>query len=334
MVKLLAFQASGKKDAHVHDETLFNLSSLIVAKEVKHSITVFGVELKKYSDNLEIFRNLSHHGIAEVYAALPRDGKIKTKKKGTGASEMSIDLTKEYKTKMFDNRPSTLAAVLKDSNVSIYFPDIPFDDDLKFFSKAHEGLNGSKADLLILVYPPMVDYLPSHFKKIKEDMKVTFELAEKCFKRVIHIQYSGVLDWMLMLNPSLATTKIFYWPFQKKLLPWISKRDLIECVCVVASHPEKITRDTMFLTNSRPISVEYLSEAITEVAGDDVEIVVPSKEETLEMFSSLPIADAATLIYESIMKSKDPVSNDVEMILRRKPSSLGDWVHLNTHFFV
>lgn len=63
---------------------------------------------------------------------------------------------------------------------------------------------------------------------------------------------------------------------------------------------------------------------------------MPDKDELIEMFeaSPVPVGKSATFLYETVLASNTPVTNDLEMLLMRKPYTLRDWVHMNTHLFI
>jgi len=202
-------------------------------------------------------------------------------------------------------RPTTLAPILKciphsffaffqrsnssflASGVFVVYIDAPFDQDSTFFEVLAAAAAETVSDsTLLLVYPYMTLFLREQHKEIAQKFQQILDIAKKSFYRVIQLTFGGSLflslppsllfsskssillgnyDWLLIMNPTLSSTKLLYYPFGKKAMQWTTSEDIIEAIGTIASFPDKFHNERYYFMGSEPLTSEALSTALRDV---------------------------------------------------------------------
>jgi len=152
--------------------------------------------------------------------------------------------------------------------------EAPFTQDLKLF----EALESSRAkgqvhplsrsstesfspnlllQTLILVQPSFTLSLPDKHKDITEAQLKIVDIANRVFAKVISVSFGGaflsplhchsfltllwvgIFDWLVLFNPELSASKIFYYPFGDKEITWVSLSDMVEAIAILSCYPER-----------------------------------------------------------------------------------------------
>jgi len=75
----------------------------------------------------------------------------------------------------------------------------------------------------------------------------------------------------MTLNPTLMATKIFYYPFGKRVLHWTSTADVLEALANVVTFPDRYyAKDRWTLSNPESITAKTTSAAIQAICTDSI----------------------------------------------------------------
>lgn len=321
----------GHAQIHDRDHVAF---SLVTPHQITHTITIFGAE-KRANYMVRLLSSFKRQGIEQLVAALPKDQMIKSYKKTDRHYHSATVENKNYDIKFFDPaRPTTLAPILKSSGVFVVYIDAPFDQDSTFFEVLAAAAAETVSDsTLLLVYPYMTLFLREQHKEIAQKFQQILDIAKKSFYRVIQLTFGGNYDWLLIMNPTLSSTKLLYYPFGKKAMQWTTSEDIIEAIGTIASFPDKFHNERYYFMGSEPLTSEALSTALRDVAQSDVSVVIPEPEEIISMMEET-IGSLARIIYDSVSHSKPSSNNDAELILRRPTAPISEWVSRNANLFL